>query len=469
MAWSHRGAGAGVLVLLVVGSVASGACGGSDEGDAGTPAAAQVSGAPASSPAARRAAEQEVRIAYDRFVDAVVDGRYEQACRAFSASYVVKYPRAIRVAGTCVATMRREFSNVENQERSELADVTVRGSSTAVGISKTSPNSLGTPLAFVKERGAWKLDGPAKGQRASRSGAGASGGPPRPRLGADASFPGRLLIRGVDPDLPDADGPLYEVSAKGGVRRVQGRCRRVHASSAGSVLCLRVSANGFDYEFVTMDRDHRARARRVVAGFPSRARVSRDGRYGSFTTFAVAGAGYFADTSRFSTFARIVDMDSGELLLRLEDLDVRRDGRRVDLEEAELWGVSFAGDGRFYATLAPGEDVEHLLVEGRVGSRRATVAADHVECPSLSPDGSRIAYKRRIGSSNRWRLHVRELAGGRDVALAETRSIDDQPEWLGDDLVAYSNGEAVYAVAADGSGSPRVLVDHAASPAWLGR
>ena len=292
-----------------------------------------------------------------------------------------------------------------------------------------------------------------------------AGEPLQPADGVE--FPGRLVVRGVRAGQPDADGPVYVLSPDGR-RRVGGlRCRRLHVSPAGPGLCLRVSSNGFDYEAVVLNDDLRPLDSRRVEGVPSRVRVSPDGRYGSFTAFTTAGGGYFADTGEFSTSTRILDMRSGETLLALEDLDVRRGDRRLEPEGAELWGVVFDDDGRFYATLAPADDVEHLLIEGRVGSRRGRVVAEDVECPALSPDGTRVAYKRRIGETNRWRLHVRHLESGRDVALAETRSIDDQPEWLGDDLVAYSDGKAVYAVPAAGGGSPKRLADRATSPAWL--
>lgn len=79
----------------------------------------------------------------------------------------------------------------------------------------------------------------------------------------------------------------------------------------------------------------------------------------------------------------------------------------------------------------------HYLIEGRVGSGRARVVRDGASAVALARR-TRIAYKRRVGDSNRWRLHVLDLASGRDVALAENRSTDDQPEWLGDDTIVYS-------------------------------
>jgi len=58
--------------------------------------------------------------------------------------------------------------------------------------------------------------------------------------------------------------------------------------------------------------------------------------------------------------------------------------------------------------------------------------------------------------------------------LAETRSIDDQAAWLSSDTVGYTlrgadGTPSVWAVPADGSGSPRKVRDDAESPAALGR
>ncbi|HYI98755.1 MAG TPA: hypothetical protein VEX36_03615 [Thermoleophilaceae bacterium] len=296
----------------------------------------------------------------------------------------------------------------------------------------------------------------------------------RPRVvvddrGAAAVGPGsELLVRAVDPDHPRLNGRAYRTEiAPGATPAAAGglACERVYASGAGGGLCLAVKRNGFSYEGLIFDRDFRRRARFPVPGVPDRARVSADGRYGAFTTF-LSGHTYSAGVRQFSTHTAIVDMRGGEYLLRLDELDVERDGEPFEHADANFWGVTFAGGDRFYATLGTGG--EHYLLEGRIGTRRARIVRDHVECPSLSPDGRRIAYKRRIGNQDRWRLHVLDLRSGRDVALAERRSIDDQPEWLDDDHVVYSDDRSVFAVPADGGGRPQRLIARASSPVSLG-
>jgi len=67
---------------------------------------------------------------------------------------------------------------------------------------------------------------------------------------------------------------------------------------------------------------------------------------------------------------------------------------------------------------------------------------------------------------------VLDLATRRETLLADTRSVDDQVEWLDGTRVLYAlprtgdaNGSSdVWVQPADGSGAPAVLIAGAASP-----
>jgi hypothetical protein len=240
-------------------------------------------------------------------------------------------------------------------------------------------------------------------------------------------------------------------------------CQRVY-ETAGRGICLSVAPSGVDYRLQLFDRRHRAVVERPLEGLPSRARVSPSGRFGSITTF-VTGHSY-ASPGSFSTQTTVLDMASGEALAELEQFEVEKDGETIDSPDFNFWGTTFSrDDDTFYATLGTGD--ERYLVRGSLRERRVEVLRENVECPSLSPDETRVAYKKRVGGPSDWRLHVLDLRTGRDVALAERRSIDDQAEWLDDDVVLYSDGRSVWAVAADGGGRPERVLERASSPAVL--
>lgn len=209
-----------------------------------------------------------------------------------------------------------------------------------------------------------------------------------------------------------------------------------------------------------------------INGVPSRARVSIDGKLAAFTVF-VAGHGY--TTLDFSTQTLIVNTTNGEPIADLETFDVTRDGKPFKETDFNFWGVTFTPDAReFYATLSSAG--KHFLIHGNIAERTAKVIHENVECPSLSPDGTRVAYKKRFIIDNRivWQLHVLDLATGKETALAEKRSIDDQLEWLDEHTVLYSVPETaddsspstdVWRAAADGRSQPRLYLHKAYSPA----
>jgi dipeptidyl aminopeptidase/acylaminoacyl peptidase len=235
----------------------------------------------------------------------------------------------------------------------------------------------------------------------------------------------------------------------------------------GRGLCLMSRAGLTAAGFTAMVVDEELRIERKVKldGILSRARVSPDGRYGVATAFVVGHS--YADDGEFSTQTTLIDMETGEKLADLEDFTVTRDGRPVRAVDRNFWGVTFAGDGdTFYATMATGN--RSWLIEGSVSSRRARTLRENVECPSLSPDGTRIAYKRRVDDGSViWRLHVLDLRTMQDAPVTETRMVDDQAEWLDDDTILYGLEGDVWAARADGSGAPRRLLPDALSPAVI--
>ena len=119
------------------------------------------------------------------------------------------------------------------------------------------------------------------------------------------------------------------------------------------------------------------------------------------------------------------------------------------------------------------------MVEGDLAAGQMHVIHEDVECPSLSPDRTRIAFKRRAAPDTAgrriWRLYVMDLASGKETLLnQETRNVDDQVEWLSNQEILYAlpADEAaataatnVWALAADGSKAARLFMQSAFSPA----
>jgi uncharacterized repeat protein (TIGR01451 family) len=250
-------------------------------------------------------------------------------------------------------------------------------------------------------------------------------------------------------------------------------CRRIHFA-AGAGLCLGEGGGTAALEDDVIDThayvfgdDFQIKHDVSLGGFPSRSRISPDGRYGATTVF-VAGHSY-ADAG-FSTATTLINLETGAKTGNLEQFAVWRDGTRFRAIDFNFWGVTFAPDGdRFYATLATGGRT--YLVEGSIGGRLLRTLRENVECPSLSPDGKRLAFKKRVGGLLRpvWRFHVLDLATMSETPLAELRSIDDQIEWLDDGQVLYGDGSTIWVAAADGTGQPRKFLSQATSPTVLRR
>jgi Tol biopolymer transport system component len=156
-------------------------------------------------------------------------------------------------------------------------------------------------------------------------------------------------------------------------------------------------------------------------------------------------------------------MKTGRILMNIEKLPVTRDGKRFFNHNFNFWGVTFArDDDHFYATLGSGADT--YLVRGSIRARTMQVIYKHLECPSLSPDGTRIAFKRSLNSHGSWRLYVLDLRTMHAHPLAETASVDDQVEWLDNAHVLYWRGADIWVVPANGGGVPKEFVSDGLSP-----
>lgn len=247
-------------------------------------------------------------------------------------------------------------------------------------------------------------------------------------------------------------------------------CDRVYAT-ADTGVCLQATRDVLTtFNIATFDREFHIVNTSPLSGSPSRARVTRDGRRAVSTVF-MAGHGYAG--ADFATRTVIHDLGTGKELAELEQFSVLKDGEVFKANDFNFWGVTFADGGdRFYATLMSGQ--KFYLVEGSVEQRQVSVIRDGVECPSLSPEGGRIAFKSRQieGGRLRWGLHVMDLNSRAETIVNESRSVDDQAEWLDADRLIYamprnvagSGSSDIWVARADGTGTPELFVRDAISP-----
>jgi len=245
-------------------------------------------------------------------------------------------------------------------------------------------------------------------------------------------------------------------------------CLRSYLARNTSV-CLRPK-DAWTYTLVTMNGHLEDTKEYPLPGVPSRARVSDSGRMVSWTTF-IGGESY--TSSGMSTRTGVIDTKTGEYLPSIEHFSIRLNGKPYQAADVNYWGVSFADDDNtFYATLATGG--ERYLVHGDFKATSVETLATNVECPSISPDGTRLAFKQAIDNDplKGWRISVLDLSTMNVTKLSEDRSIDDQPAWLDDQTVAYTfrtpdGVPSVWSVPADGTGTPTKLAENAESPAPL--
>jgi hypothetical protein len=284
-----------------------------------------------------------------------------------------------------------------------------------------------------------------------------------------------LLLRVTGPGASHGRMALESLGASDGARSVSTmNCDRVHAA-AGRGICLEAKRGAItSYHAHLFDSKLRTTASFDLAGAPSRTRMSADGSLAATTVF-VSGHSYSAPG--FSTRTSIIDVQNGRMLAAdLEQFAVIKDGQPFKASDFNFWGVTFTPDSKgFYATLQTSG--QQWLVQGDIAQQRMTVIAANVECPSLSPDGQRIAFKRRVVPPPQgrvvWQLVVRELASGKETVLSrETRNVDDQVEWIDNREIAYSLPDETtpaatntFALPIDGNSAPRLLAPLAYSPA----
>ncbi len=277
----------------------------------------------------------------------------------------------------------------------------------------------------------------------------------------------RIVFRNTTIDGTNGEVAAVPLDDPSGKRAFLGMvCDRVDANNH-EMACLRTKRGVVTTFGQTIFRGGEKAASWARPGIPSRTRLSPSGRLVADTVF-VSGHSYMQ--TGFSTATEIRSVD-GASYGNLEKFDLYVDGTRFAPADRNFWGVTFVDDRTFYATAASGDRT--WLVKGDLRTRRLTALRTNAECPSVSPDHTKVAYKKRPpGDDRRWDIAVLDLASGTETVLGEKRGVDDQVAWLDGDTLMYGLPRTtttgvtdVWTIGTDAGASPELLIENAWSPA----
>jgi hypothetical protein len=154
----------------------------------------------------------------------------------------------------------------------------------------------------------------------------------------------------------------------------------------------------------------------------------------------VKGHNYMdAGSSQFSTLTEISVAGAGKpnTVNNLEKWPLMHKGEVVKAIDLNYWGVSFHPKNPQQFLVTAFFKGRAYLALGDLSTKSMKVLFEGVECPSYSPNGESVAFKKRM-SSTRWSPAVLNLTTLKPVIFSHIQqSVDDQIDWLDAKTLVY--------------------------------
>lgn len=253
---------------------------------------------------------------------------------------------------------------------------------------------------------------------------------------ADQIEPGSVMAINRVPG--DDYGRVVVLRADGTRELLERRCERLHVAAGVGICVSQQESFGFPTftsRFLDATDTGLQEVRSYPSPQPSRARVSPAGTLVSTTAF-VSGSSYADVGSDAETLAVVDEVESSINLRGLVEFEIVSPDEKYEGVVGQYWGVSFVDEDNFWVTGFFGDGPE--VFEGSMSRGVLTPSGLIGSCPSVSPDGSTLVYKQARADDEGFDLVAVDLASGDSWQLGETRSVDDQVEWLDDDTILYA-------------------------------
>lgn len=269
--------------------------------------------------------------------------------------------------------------------------------------------------------------------------------------------------------VPGDDYGRIAVHGEGAERTLlDQRCARIHVT-VSTLVCATESGEA---QVLDAERPDAPPVLRFDVGYPSRIRISSDSRWLSTTGF-LNGRSYADVSGDTRTLVQFHRTGTSEVFGMSEvTLDDSIQGAHP--LTTQFWGVTFAGGDTFFVTAHIGG--APTILEGDLSTRALSATGLAGSCPSVSPDGKTLVYK-QLRDDGGFDLIAVNRETDRRWTIGETRSVDDQVEWLDADTIVYAlhpEGESdiqtqpvfdIWTIDIAEGSTPRLLAPAADSPA----